>query len=109
MSDIKKAIQNKERVLVATNMKTRLILLAASTLSAAAITASASSTAAVGGAANRAVKAAGLALSPGHKWTIIIITGLALLIPTLRGDHVRIFVEHDTTRFGVEYGGRDKR
>lgn len=110
VSDIKKAIRNKERVLVATNKKTELILLAASKLPAAAFAAG-STAGVIRAAATNAINAAAglMALTPPQAWVIIAIAGLVLLIPTLRGDHVRIFVEHGTTRFGVEYGGRDKR
>lgn len=107
VSDIKKAIQNKERVLVATNKKTELILLAASKLPAAAF--AASTTAVVGIATTAINTAAGLmALTTGQVWVLIAIGGLILLIGMLRAEKARIVVESGTKRFIVEYEGMGK-
>lgn len=112
VSDIKKAIQNKEKVLVATNKKTKLILLAASKLPATAF--AASKMAAVGRSATLAINtAAGLmALTTGQVWALIIsgvaIVGLISIIGILRAEKARIVVESGTKRFIVEYEGMGK-
>ena len=109
VSDIKKAIRNKERVLVATNKKTELILLVASKLPAAAFTAG-STTAGLGAATSAINAAAGLmALTPGQVWAIITIVGFIGIIGMLRAENARIVVERGTTRFTVEYNGMGKR
>lgn len=104
VSDIKKALKAKETLLIPTNKKTELILIAASKLPATVFAAGAT-TAIITTGATAAVTAAA-ALTTGQVWAVIAVAALVSIIGILRAKRARIGATKapdGTWQFGVEY------
>lgn len=105
VSDIKKAIKYKEKVLEPTNKKAEFILLALSKLPAA-VFASGATAATIAAGASSALGMAAAALTTAQIWAIIALAGVISIIVVLRAQHCTIKVEigpDGTRRFVVDF------
>lgn len=101
--EIKAAIKSKDTVLIATNDKTKFILLAATKLPKSVFAASATA-AVISAGAGTAVSAA-CAITTGQVWAIIAIAGLIGIIGILRANSAHISGNWKTGEFQVHYDG----
>ena len=103
VKDIKRALKAKDTKLIATNDKTKFILLAVTKLPASVFTAGATAAVITAGASS-AVTAA-CALTSGQVWAIIAIAGLVAIIGILRANNATISGNWKTGEFSVKYEG----